>query len=356
MKGVFAVSPQNAETGQMALLAKSLMLGGGRQGDAIAAAEMLNAPPRVSNLVKAPVPAHWSGDPDVDGLQDARNITTAFLPFLRTSSLFYSAFSLGMARVPLMTQASIITATATAFVAAEGAAIPMSRMEVGQGGIDRQVANALVIVTKPLLRMAGSAGEQMISRELRRSIAPAVDSKFIATIIDGLTPLVSAGSDAEAAVVDVKALIEAVAPTVESRLIFGMAKDVAIAGSMMILDGGWLFPDLTPTGGQIKGIDVVVSEALDPGTLMLIDATGIAGDSELITLAASDETSIQMETTPTGSSAAPTATEMVSMYQTNSSALLATAFFGAERYTDNAAATMTVGWSGEEGEAEGEGE
>ena len=75
--------------------------------------------------------------------------------------------------------------------------------------------------------------------------------------------------------------------------------------------------------------------------MLLIDGVGIAGESDAIKIDASDDTTIEMETEPTQDSTTPTASEMVSMFQTNSVAIMAKAWFGAERIRDDAVARIT---------------
>jgi len=346
MRGVIATAPRT-EPGLMAQWAKTLMLTGGHPAMALELANQMKAHPRVIEATKSSIGAHWTGDPDVPGVLDVSYITTTFLPFLRTASLFYTALDMGMARIPLQQRVSLISASATAFIRAEGAAIPVSRMKIEAGGVERRGAHAIVVMTKELLNSAGSTGEAMISRELRRAIAPTVDAEFFEIVTENITPISSSGAGGLAAVADIQKLIAAVEPTSESRLLIGMAADVARDGSTLTWPvGGFVFPELRPTGGSILGVDVVVSSALPAGTITLIDTTGLAGDAELISLEASDDTTVAMSTDPDNE--APEDLEMVSMFQTRSVALKASAYFGVQRFRDNAVALIEgVEWADE---------
>lgn len=347
MRGVIATPPR-PEPGLMAQLAKSLALGGGRRLDTEKMATAIGASSRVINAIKAPIDALWTGDPDTAGFEDANYIATTFLPFLRNGSLFYRALDSGMTRVPLEQRIGFTTATATAFVAAEGAAVAVSGMGLQGTTIKRLKANGLIVLTRDMLRTMGNAGEALIALELRRAISAAVDAQFIDIISDGITPTTSSGD----AAADLRTLLTSVAPTNESRLMWGMSPDVAIAASTLVTaSGAFLFPEMSPTGGRMLQVDAIVTNGLPVGTLALIDATGIAGASELITLEASDDTTIEMQTTPEGDSSVPTGSEMVSMFQTNSTAILSTSWFGALRFRDNAVAVMDgVTWGGATGD------
>lgn len=338
------------EPGLMASWAKTLAIAGGHHAEAVRLAEQLDVSNRVKSVIKSPVPGHWNGDPDVSGLADAQHISTQFQTFLRNSSLFYRALDSGMVKVPLRTRLGWTTATATGFVAAEGAAVPVSRMKIEASGITRQKANALIVLTNEMIKTAGPAGEALIAREMRRGVSQAVDEQFITIALDDVSPLSSNGTDARSAARDLGDLLAAVGLTSESRPLFGAAPDVARAASTLVNDAGsFVFPDMTPTGGTMLGIDVVVVDALSAGELVLIDATGLAGDSELITIEASNDTSIEMENEPESDTVEPKATELVSMFQTHSTAIMATAWFGAFRFRDQAAAVISgIAW-GDEG-------
>lgn len=349
MRGVIA-TPSRGEPGLFASWAKALALAGGKPDQALAIAESMKASPRVIGAIKSPVPAHWTGDEDAAGFEDARFISTQFQAFLRNASLFYRLLDEGMVRVPLRSRVGWTTATATAFVRGEGAAIPVSRMGVEAEGIDREKACALVILTREMLRTAGTAGEALIARELRRAVASEVDSRFVEIIADDVTPIdgTDSGADAIGAIIDLHNLLDAVEPTAESRLVWAMAPDVGRAASLLADRGkSFLFPEMTPIGGTMKGIPAIVTSGMADGTLALIDATGLAGDSEMISVQASDDTTIKMATDPAANSKTGAASENVSMFQTHSTAILATSWFGAMRFRSNAIAIVeNVAWVG----------
>lgn len=351
MKALIATAPR-AETGLVSSWAKCLILGKGNNAQAERVAEGLKAPAAVISAIKAPISSHWTGDPDVEGLDNSRRILTSFSPFLRSSSLFFRLWEEGLTRVPLRQRISLISAVATGFVAAEGAAIPVSRMEVEGAGIERRKSNALVILTNELMRSMGTAGDALLARELRRSVSASVDEEFIDIIADDVTPLPSTGTDAIAAARDLAALMTVVNATSESRLIFAMARDVAISAATLTTAGGqFVFPEMSVAGGTMLGVPAMVSDGIEPGRLMLIDATGLCGDAEAITIEVSGDTSIQLETEPDGNSVTPAATELVSMFQTNSSAVMATIWFGADRVRSDAVAILDdVEWGEPDGE------
>ena len=327
MRAALSIPPARGEPGLMGQLGRIKALAGNHERhEAITIAESIGAKGRVLDAVKAAVPAHAVTDDDLTGLVDARYITTQFIPFLGRSSAFYYLFDAGgMNRVPLRTRVSWTTATATAFVVGEGAAVPVSRVGVDGLGVQRRRVSSLIILTDKMLRSMGVSGEGLISREIRRGMAKAVDEVFFDVAIDSATPTIaSAGNDAWATAIDLRALN---------------------ASTLVTSTGAFAFPDMGATGGDMLGIPAIVCDALEAGTLALVDGTGFVGDAELITIDASNDTSVEMVDDPTNNSVTPTATTMVSMFQTNSTALLGTAWFGVHRIRDNALALLTdVAW------------
>lgn len=315
----------------MTVMAKALALAGGRPDLAARLAEEMRASPRVVKALKSAV---WSGDEDAPGLVDARTISTAFIAQLRNRSIFYALQDAGMVRVPFYTRVSFSTYGATAFVAGEGGAVPISGLGVDFVNLKPVTVCGLCLFAKEIIESTGSAGEALITRELRRAVVHTVDEEFLDLVIDQNTPTATSSGDA---VADVKALLDAVEPTAESRLVFALAPDVARqAATLTTLTGGYVFPDFEILGGQIRGVPAIASDALPAGSMVLLDGTGIAGDADLITVDASDETTIEIE--PDGSGDGP---DMISCFQDNLVAILARAAFGAVRFRENAVAQIT---------------
>ena len=97
----------------------------------------------------------------------------------------------------------------------------------------------------------------------------------------------------------------------------------------------------------VLGATLACSFGMAPGTLALIDGSGIVAGNDTIELRSSTQTSLLMSSTPNMSSAVPTPAQMVSMWQSNSIAYLAEASFGAQVLRDDAVALVTnIAWGG----------
>lgn len=351
MRNITAVAAHTPEPALLAVLAKHLAIAGGeglsRVESALAIGEERGAPARVQAHLKAVLAAGTSDDPALNGLADARIITTAFTTSLRNRSIFYRLMDGLLIRVPLRTRLSFTTANASAFLVGEGAATPVARMSLEGTMLDPVKAAGIIIFTDEMLRSAGTAGETMLTRELRRVTIAAVDEIFLDVVTDGDTPTIaSTGNTAVDAAADLRALFAAVALTAESAPLLAVAPDAALAASTMLTTGGgFLFPEMAPTGGRMLGVEAIVSDQVAAGRIVLIDGAGIAGETDAVTVEASNQASIEMRDDPVANGITPTATTSVSMFQTNSTAILVKAYFGAERFRDNAVAILTgVSW------------
>ena len=83
-------------------------------------------------------------------------------------------------------------------------------------------------------------------------------------------------------------------------------------------------PLIGARGGELAGLPVVVTSACPTDIVVLVDPSAIlfASDNNEGEIIVSQQGAVEETTTPTGSSAAPTATTLVSLWQTNSVGLM----------------------------------
>jgi hypothetical protein len=100
-------------------------------------------------------------------------------------------------------------------------------------------------------------------------------------------------------------------------------------------------------GGTLYMMPVIVSDFVT-NIVVLCNARDIfLAQDDGIQIDASDQVSLQMDDAPTNSSATPTATSLVSMWQTNSVAFRAEHGIGWKRMRSSAVAYLTgVNWGG----------
>jgi HK97 family phage major capsid protein len=335
------------ESAQLILWAACLARGakGGRPA-ALQIAKARKASTAVCDLIERAAVGLTAADSDTAALAAARGVTVNFIPLLRNQSVFYRILGDSLfVRVPLQTRIAAATGNASAFVVNEGAVSPLGGLTLDQAVVLEPLkAVGLVVLSDALLAAAGTAGEAFLSRELRRAVAGVVDEKFLDVISGDLMPLESSGSDADAAVADIRSLLAAVEPKAESKLLFVMSPNVCRGASCLFSDG-FVFPQMSPTGGSMLGIPAMACDALAPGTAVLLDGSGIAGESDFITVETSKDTTIQMR----NDASSDGENQTISLWQSNLVGILARVFFGCRRLRDNAVAVMSgVEWGGSE--------
>jgi hypothetical protein len=311
---------------------RSLMLAE-KQGIPLSDITVRGAPERVQRILKnvpggTTVSGNW-GNELVSN--DFATMIGAFTDSLRNRSVFYRLLDGGFTRVPLRTRAAVVTTGATGSTG-EGRAIPVRQLTLSAPTLQITRAAAMFVCSDELLRNVSSAGQSLFSRELRGAISDSVDAEFLNQVIDtGTLSLSSTGSDVEAVLADLRALLNAVDTTGNAALFWVVSSDVAKFASVLYGSGGFVFPAMSPLGGEMLNLPALVCSSLAPGTLFLVNAAGIAADSDTIEVRTSTSADIEMLADPTGNSATPVGVNTVSMFETNSAASRITVYFAAEK-------------------------
>lgn len=304
-------------------------------GDTIEAAYQVDASQpaqtRVATILKAAIGAGNLSDPAWAGnLAGYRQISTGFLESLRTASVFDRLLGdNAIYRAPLSTRLTVVTGAAVAADVGELEPVPIGKMSLANKTINSIKAVAICVLSGEILRNTSPAGIAMLTRELRGAIASATDKAFLSRLAAVAASSASSGTTAAHVLKDLATLLGAVNPKSGSKLYLVVDVPIAITLSTITTsDGRQAFPGMTPLGGEILGMPALVSDEAAASTMMLIDASGIAGDSDLITLDASEQAAIQMESAP--DSPATASTTLLSLWQTNSRSLKCDRYFGFE--------------------------
>ncbi len=336
-----------AKSSDFSALARLVAIGGGNISQAAYLAESTKAPEAVRSVLKSAVDAGSLADPAfANALSDYGDVVGAFVESLRSRSVFARLLDGGMIRMPLRTRAAIATAVATAYARGEGLPIPISALSLAGPQLDERKAVGMVVVSNELLRSTSPAGRALLENALKAAVASAVDASFIDLVADGVTPATASGTAAADALTDLRLMLSAVNTTGAGSLFWVMAPDVANAGATLAAESGeLLFPALSPAGGELLNLPALVSTSVLSGTLTLIDASGLAGEIGTVTVSIAQEATIQMDSAP--SSPPNAASVMTSVWQTSRAAILATAYFGAERIREGSVAVLDgVDWGG----------
>ncbi len=281
--------------------------------------------------------AEWAGA----AVGDYRNVVAGFMESMRTRSVFYRLLNdNAFLRVPLNKRVAITTAAATGWIIGEGKPVPLSRLSLANAMLTPVRAAALIVVTDELARDVSASGQTLFSRELKGAVSDAVDQKFFEIIIDDTTDaevIPSTGDDIEAILIDLRSALAAVTTGGNSALYWIASPDVA----KFLSTAPQQFPAASALGGELLNLPLLVSSGLAPGELVLFDAVGVAADADTIEVKASTQTDIEMQDAPTSDATTGTGAAMVSMFQVDSTAIMATAIFGAELLRSDAVAKIT---------------
>jgi len=311
--------------------------------DAVAMMIARGAPAEAVRIVKSPTSAVATTDAGynsaVIALIESAATVSGFLRML-TDGAFQ--------RLPFRTRSLITTTPGTAVQVGEGSAKPISDVLVTTVVLPVVKAIATSVFTNELLFDVSASGQQYFHRQLVTALAKAVDAVFCDLLTHTGTPTnATAGPTAANAMTDLRVAQLAVNTSGAGKLYWLMGPAVANRASALDAAGIPVFPTMSATGGTLLGAPALVSAGVPAGELYLIDGSGVAANSDTIQLRKSSQTSVQMDTAPTGSSTVPTATTLVSMFQTDSTALLVECIFGAQTLRDTAAHVTTgIGWGG----------
>jgi hypothetical protein len=348
MRGAIAFAQTDPASIDVPVYAKILLATRGKTMDErLQFAEATRASDRVQRMFtpKALVSAATTDDSNYGSILGDRDVaSTAFLTSLRSRSAFFRMLADGaLQKTPLRTHLAIVSSNATAWITGEGKARPISRFSLTNPTLQPYMAAAIIVVTDDVARSLDPAASALITNELRGAVADVVDEKFWDLIIDTSTASsASAGTTAENMRDDLRTLLDEVNLTGAGALYWAMAPDVGNRAALVDDGRG----GMSPVGGMLLNIPALVSNTIPAGTLRLIDASAIAASAEAILLDASNEADIEMSDAPAHNSDVPTAAQLVSLFQTNSTALRARVRFAAERTKVSAVAEITnIAWA-----------
>ncbi len=291
--------------------------------------------PQLVQVVRAAVAGGGteSGEWGAELVQADSRYTGDFIDFLYSLSV--------IDRLPLREVPANVTikgqdGAATGYWVGQSKSIPVSKADFFNVNLAPLKVAALAVVSKELLRDSSPAAEKLVRDALVEASAQRVDQTFLsadaavagvapAGILNGLTPITSAGPDVEDVIADVKALYATfIAAKNAGGLQFIANQSLSKAlGLMQNVLGNFAFPGLSATGGTLLGDPLAAGDNVGAGNLILLKPSDIykIGDRG-VEVSLSTEASIQMDDASNGASDTPTAhTGVVSMFQTESVAL-----------------------------------
>jgi len=241
-------------------------------------------------------------------------------------------------RVPLITEAT----ESAAYWVGEGKPKPLTKASWIRTEMAPLKVATISVATMEQLRDSSPSGEALIRDSLVNAIAKRQDQSFIdptnsgsagvspASITNGLSgnAFASGGQDIDAIDADAQAAIGkfiAANNDLSSGVWVMSALTALYLSGLKNALGQKEYPGLTMNGGVFFGLPVITSQYVGEYVALINAADIYVGDEGGVTIDISTEASLQMMDNPTNDtvSATPVATDLVSLWQTNSVGFLA---------------------------------
>lgn len=303
---------------------------------------------------------------------DETNVFADFIEFLRPQTII-GRFGAGgipsLRRVPFRVPLIGQTSGGAGYWVGEGRAKPLTKFDFSRTTLEPLKVANIAVVTEEVLRDSSPSAEFIVRDQLVAALRERLDIDFVdplksassgvspASITNGIVAITSSGDTADDIRNDLAALFAAFIAdnNTPTTAVLIMSANIALRTSLLRNALGQKeFPDLTINGGMLDGIPVIVSEYVPSSSagsyVFMVNAQDIyIGDDGGFTIDVSREASLEMSDAPTGSSAPnpsnPTATSLVSLWQTNAVGFRAERTISWKRRRESAVAVLDdVNW------------
>jgi hypothetical protein len=323
--------------------AKALLACKGNADEALQLAMARGASPRLREMFEAPLAIAKVYDqltlkaPVSVGSIDGGTWGSALAPYAEASAAFvtslapFSCFDRilsdnAFTRMPLRTRISIASTAAIGHALSELAPKPLSAMS--QEYLTAFKSIALIVISDELAKSAVPGATDLFAGELRKAVALATDTKFLEIISasTGITSNPSTGLGTTQFLGDLETALQAIEVGANSKLY--LILPVSVAKSIVLLrdstgpSTSFSLPAMTVNGGTIQGIRVVVTSAATADGILL-DASAIAADSDVVVADVVRNATLRMDDNPTSGSY-----QIISLWQNNLQAMRVERFFG----------------------------
>lgn len=276
-------------------------------------------------------------------------ITDDFLPLLRAATIVGKIP--GLYRVPFNVNVPSQTAGGTINWVGELKPKPVTAMAFAMETLTWAKVAAIVVLSQELVRFSNPSAERLVRDSLVKDIAKFVDVQFTdpaVAAVAGINPAsITNGAPTAAATVspwaDLLGLINHFATNniPVDGLTFIMSPANALALSFrMNSDGSPQFPGVGVGGGTWKGLTFITSNTVTTNVIALQPQYILFADDGGVTIDASTEASLQMDSAPDSPVLATTV--MASMFQMNAVALRAEQYINWKRVGTNSVKYLTA--------------
>jgi HK97 family phage major capsid protein/HK97 family phage prohead protease len=305
--------------------------------------------PEVETYLRAAVAAGNTTDAAWAGPLVSQGIASDFIELLRPATILGKIPNLRS--VPFNTKVPSQTAGGTYGWVGEAKPKPVTKLAFSSVLLDIAKAAGIIVLTEELVRLSNPSAEALVRADMVAGIAQFLDAQFIdpaVAAVAGVNPAsITNGAPTAAAttspLADLLGLIAHFSTNniPVNGLAFIMSPANALAWSFYTsANGDRLFPSLTMDGGSVQGITVVTSQAAATNVIALQPQLILYADDGGVTIDASREASLQMDSAPM--SPADATTVMVSLWQNNLVGLRAERFVNWKRAMTNAVKYLTA--------------
>ena len=322
---------------------KAMALSKGNPMQAVEIAKSMNYGERVENVIKAAVAAGSTTSAGFTALIQPQIMASEFIDLLRPN-LILSKMTQARQVPTNMTFPRATTGTTAGWIG-EGKPAPVTNAAFDTLVIGEHRLGAIAVFTEELLRRSEPAAEALVRNDLIATITTAIDTAFIdqanagvatvkpASIANAAATAAASGTTAAAVRADVKAAYLAAASANQSLASACWVMNPATAlGLSMMFNATTSQPEFPGVnfvdGGTFQSLPVVLSTSV-PGTIGTGFDVILAVQNEILVaegglaIDASREASLEMSDAPTNDTKTPTATSLVSLWQSGSVAIKA---------------------------------
>ena len=278
-----------------------------------------------------------------------QNISNEFIELLRAATVIDKIP--GLRQVPFNTKVPTQTAGGTYGWVGESKPKPVTKLAFSSQSLGITKVAGIVVLTQELIRLSNPKAEDLVRRDMVAGIAAFLDQQFLdpaVAAVTGVNPASITNGAATAAattnpMADIMGLINhfvtnGISP---AGVTFVMSPSNALSLSFRTnLDGSPEFPGVGISGGSYRGLTFITSTVAGTNVVALQPDLILYADDGGVTIDASTEASLQMDSAP--ASPADATTVYVSLWQTNTVGLRAERFANWLRVGTNAVKYLTA--------------
>ena len=322
----------------------------GNLRDAIDYAERrwMDSTPEVALYLKAAIAPGTVTDATWAAPLVNQNISNEFVELMRPATILGRIP--GLRQVPFNTKVPTQTAGGTYNWVGEMKPKPVTKLAFTTSALGISKVAGIIVLTKELVMLSNPTAESLVRNDMIKGIAQFLDSQFVdpaVAAVAGVNPAsITNGAPTAAAttnpLADIMGLISHFATN--GIAVDGLTFILSAANALSLsfrnnLDGSPEFPGLTIKGGNYKGLTFVTSQAAGTNVIALQPDLVLYADEGGVTIDASEQASLQMDSAP--ASPADATTVLVSLWQNNCVGLRAERFANWAKASPNAVKYLT---------------